>query len=68
MFKKALTIGGDSDTIACIAGGVFEAGMPADKNYTDSINYRDLAETKIAHTRESKLQTTYKASLEDDRG
>jgi ADP-ribosylglycohydrolase len=68
MFKKALTIGGDSDTIACIAGGVFEAGMPTDKNYTGSIDYRDLAETKIAHTRESKLQTTYKAALEDDRG
>lgn len=27
MFKKALTIGGDSDTIACIAGGVYESGI-----------------------------------------
>lgn len=27
MFKKALTIGGDSDTIACIAGGVFQSSL-----------------------------------------
>lgn len=27
MYKKALTIGGDSDTIACIAGGVYKGGL-----------------------------------------
>jgi len=30
MFKKALSIGGDSDTIACIAGGIYQMGHHID--------------------------------------
>jgi ADP-ribosylglycohydrolase len=67
MFKKALTIGGDSDTIACVAGGIFQAGMVNGRgdDGNGSLSFLQLAESKIANTGEIRLQMTHKASLSD---